>query len=157
MTFAIKLQVRTKRLGNSIFVKSNIKLFVEFTNGNLSRKFVDHGTFSFPSNTWNSLHELSHSCAKQQVKAWGRFFLQWFEIYGYTQFEMRRTFVCKFFFTLKLWPVKVFNRHAPAINRPVKMLTKNVRRCIPSFFQWKWKKHLVPTPQFNECHGWQPH
>ena len=31
----------------SIFVKSNIKLFVEFTNGNLSRKLVEHGTFSF--------------------------------------------------------------------------------------------------------------
>ena len=36
ITFAIKLYVRTKRLGNSIFVKSNIKLCVEFTNGNLS-------------------------------------------------------------------------------------------------------------------------
>ena len=47
MTFAIKSYVRTKHLGNSNFVKSNIKLFVEFTNGNLSRKFVEHGTFSF--------------------------------------------------------------------------------------------------------------
>ena len=47
MTFAIKLYVRTKRLGTSIFVRSNIKLFVEFTNGNLSRKFVEHGIFSF--------------------------------------------------------------------------------------------------------------
>ena len=46
-------------------------------------------------------------------------FLQWFEIYGYTQFEMRRTLVCKFFFTLKLWPDKVFNRHVPTINHPV--------------------------------------
>ena len=41
------LRNQTKRLRNSIFVKSNIKLFVEFTNGNLSRKFFEHGTFSF--------------------------------------------------------------------------------------------------------------
>ena len=47
MTFAIKHYVRIKRLGNSIFVESNTKLFVEFTNRNLSRKFVEHGTFSF--------------------------------------------------------------------------------------------------------------
>ena len=64
MTFTFKLYVRTKRLGNSIFVKSNIKLFVEFTNGNLSQKFVDHVKEL----------ELSHNCAKRQVKAWGRFF-----------------------------------------------------------------------------------
>ena len=43
----VRLYVRTKRLGNGIFVKSNIKLFVEFTNDNLSQKFVEHGTFSF--------------------------------------------------------------------------------------------------------------
>ena len=49
MTFAIKLYVKTKHLGNSIFVKSNIKLFVEFTNGNLSRKFVQRGTYFFQS------------------------------------------------------------------------------------------------------------
>ena len=41
------LSNQTVRLGNGIFVKSNIKLFVEFTNGDLSRKFVEHGTFSF--------------------------------------------------------------------------------------------------------------
>ena len=29
------------------------------------------------------------------------FFLQWLEIYGYTQFEMRRTLVYKFSFTPK--------------------------------------------------------
>ena len=46
-------------------------------------------------------------------------FLQWFEIYSYTQFEMRRTLVCKFVLTLKLWPDKVFNRHVPATNHPV--------------------------------------
>ena len=39
--------IRTNCLGNSIVVKSNIKLFVEFTNGNLSRKFGMHGAFSF--------------------------------------------------------------------------------------------------------------
>ena len=40
---------RTNCVGNSIFVKSNIKLFVKFINGNLSRKFLKHGTFSFQS------------------------------------------------------------------------------------------------------------
>ena len=29
------------------FVKSNIKLLVEFTNGNLSQKFVEHAAFPF--------------------------------------------------------------------------------------------------------------
>ena len=37
----------------------------------------------------------------------------------FTQSEMRRTLVCKFFFTLKLLPDKVFSRHVPAINHPV--------------------------------------
>ena len=37
--------ITMKRLGNSIVYKSNIKLFIEFTNGNLSRKFVEHATF----------------------------------------------------------------------------------------------------------------
>ena len=46
-------------------------------------------------------------------------FLQWFEIYGYTQFQMRKTLVCKFFFTLKLESDKIFNMHVPAINHPV--------------------------------------
>ena len=41
------MYVRTKRLGNSVFVKSNVKLFIEFTNGSLFRKFVEHGKFSF--------------------------------------------------------------------------------------------------------------
>ena len=54
-------------LGNSVFVKSNIKLSVEFTNDNLSRKFVEHGTFPF-----NHI-ELSHNCAKRRVKAWADF------------------------------------------------------------------------------------
>ena len=45
-------------------------------------------------------------------------FLQWFEIYSYTQFEMRITLVCRFFFTLKLWPDKVFNRHVPTYDQP---------------------------------------
>ena len=30
-----------------MLVKSNVTLLVEFTNGNLSRKFVKHGTFFF--------------------------------------------------------------------------------------------------------------
>ena len=47
------------------------------------------------------------------------FFLQLFEIYGYTQSEMRKTLVCKFFFTLKLWPDKVFIRRAPTVNHTV--------------------------------------
>ena len=55
----------------------------------------------FPFNHVKEL-ELSHNCAKRQVKAWADFFLQSFEIYGYTEFEMTRTLVCKFFFTLKL-------------------------------------------------------
>ena len=42
-----QMYVRTKRLGNSIFGESNIILFIAFTNGNLSRKFVEHGTFPF--------------------------------------------------------------------------------------------------------------
>ena len=67
----IEQTLRTKRLGNSIFVKSNIKLFIQFTNGNLSGKFFEHGTFPF--NHVKEL-ELSHNCAKLQVKAWGRFF-----------------------------------------------------------------------------------
>ena len=33
-------------MSNSVFVKPNINLFVEFTNRNLSQKFVEHGTFS---------------------------------------------------------------------------------------------------------------
>ena len=69
--FAIKQFLRIRRLGNSIFVKSNIKVFVEFTNGSLSRKFAQHGTFCF--NNVKEL-ELSHSCAKRHVRAWGRFF-----------------------------------------------------------------------------------
>ena len=69
----IEQTLRTKRLGNSIFVKSNIKLFIQFTNGNLSRKFFEHGTFPF---NHVKVLELSHNCAKRQVKAWGRFFLQ---------------------------------------------------------------------------------
>ena len=36
----MKQYKRIKRLGNSIVVRSNIKLFVEYTNGNLSREFV---------------------------------------------------------------------------------------------------------------------
>ena len=40
MTFAVKQCVRIKRLDNSIFVKSNIKLLVEFTKGNLSRNLL---------------------------------------------------------------------------------------------------------------------
>ena len=64
------MYARTKCLGNSIFIKSNIKLFVEFTNGNLSRKFGVHG--AFPFNHMNEL-ELSYNCAKEHVKAWGRF------------------------------------------------------------------------------------
>ena len=39
--------LRTKRLGITIFVKSNVKLFIQFTNGNLSRKFVEHDKFPF--------------------------------------------------------------------------------------------------------------
>ena len=53
--------------------------------------------------------ELSYNCAKLQVKTWTDFSLQSFEIYGYTLFEMRKPLVYKFFFTLKLWPDKVFN------------------------------------------------
>ena len=67
----IKLYARIGRLGDNIFVKSNTKFFVEFTNGNLSRKFVEHGTFPF--NHVKEL-ELSHNCAKRQIKSWGRFF-----------------------------------------------------------------------------------
>ena len=60
-----------KRPGNSIFIKSNIKLFVQFTNGNLSRKFLWHGTFFF-----NHMKEMepNHNGAKRQVKASARFF-----------------------------------------------------------------------------------
>ena len=48
MTFTIKQYIRIKHLGNSIFIKSNIKLFVEFTNGNLFRKFAWHVIFFQP-------------------------------------------------------------------------------------------------------------
>ena len=63
------IYIRIKHLGNSIFVKSNIKLFFEFTNGNLSQKFAEYGTF------FNHEKELllSRNFAKRQVKAWGRF------------------------------------------------------------------------------------
>ena len=57
--------------------------------------------------------------AKAKIEA--DFFLQWLEIYGYTQFEMRRKLVCKLFFHLKLWHDKIFNRHIPAINHPVEL------------------------------------
>ena len=40
ITSAIKQYKNIKRLGNSIFAKSNIKPFVMFTNCNLSLKFV---------------------------------------------------------------------------------------------------------------------
>ena len=50
---------------NSIFVKSNIKLFVEFTNGNLSRKFVDHGTVSFqPRERASALSQLCQTASR---------------------------------------------------------------------------------------------
>ena len=61
--------------------------------------------------------ELANNCAKRQSKLDAYFFYS--EIYGYTQFKMRGALVCKFFFTLKLWPDKVFNSHFPAINYPV--------------------------------------
>ena len=62
---------KDKRLGNSIVVKSNIKLSVEYTNNNLSREFVEHAL-----NFFNHVKELkiSHKCVKRQIKAWGRFF-----------------------------------------------------------------------------------
>ena len=69
---AIKQYLKNKRLGNTIFVKSNIKLYVKITNGKLSRK-VCLATFFL--NHVKEL-ELSHNCSKRQVKAWGRFFLQ---------------------------------------------------------------------------------
>ena len=72
----------------------------------------------FLSTTWKSL-SLVIIVPNGKSKLGADFFLQWFEIYGYTQFEMRRTLVCKFFFTLKLWPDNVFNRHVPAIIYPV--------------------------------------
>ena len=71
MTLAIKVYARTECLDNSVFVKSNIKLSVEFTNGNLSRKFFEHDTFSFQH---VKELELSHNFAKWQVKAWDRLF-----------------------------------------------------------------------------------
>ena len=37
------------KLGNGILVKSNVKPFVKFINGDLSLKFVKYGTFSFQS------------------------------------------------------------------------------------------------------------
>ena len=78
----------------------------------------------FPFNRVKEL-ELSHNCAKRQVRAWGRFFLQCqFEIYSYTQFEMRGMLARNFFFTLKLSPV--FNRHVPVINHPVIITLYNV-------------------------------
>ena len=46
----------------SILVKSNIKLFVEFTNGNLFQKFVDHGR------SWRNL-TVGHCCT--QLGVWG--------------------------------------------------------------------------------------
>ena len=58
-------------MGNSIFIESNVKPFIEFTNVNLSRKFVEHGTFTFDH---VKELELSRNCAKWQVKACGRFF-----------------------------------------------------------------------------------
>ena len=57
----------------------------------------------FPFNHVKEL-KLSHICAKRQVKAWGRFFF--YSDLKFTarhvEFEMRRTLVSKFFFTLKL-------------------------------------------------------
>ena len=74
--------------------------------------------YIFLSTTWNSL-SLVITLPNGKSKLGADFFLQWFEIYGYTQFERRRTLGCEFFFTLKLWHDKVFNRHVSAINHPV--------------------------------------
>ena len=47
MTLEIEKFIKIKRLGNSIFVKLDIKLFVKFTDDNLSQKFVVHVTIFF--------------------------------------------------------------------------------------------------------------
>ena len=65
--------VRTKRLDNSIFVKSNVKLS---SNSQLAIYVESLSSMvQFPFNHVKEL-ELSNNCAKQQVKAWDRFFLQ---------------------------------------------------------------------------------
>ena len=70
MTFAMKLYVRTKRLGNSIFVESNIKLFIEFINDNLSQKFVEHATFSFQPRETASLSSWFHILPKLLLRSY---------------------------------------------------------------------------------------
>ena len=65
------------------------------------------------------------------------FFLQWFKSYDYTQFEMRRKLVCKFFFPLKLWPDKVFNRYVPAINQGPIGTIIIFRQCVSHIFYKK--------------------
>ena len=57
------------------------------------------GVVHFPFNHVKEL-ELGYNCAKWQIKAFSRFLSTNSEIYGYTQFELRRTLVCKFFFTI---------------------------------------------------------
>ena len=70
----------------------------------------------FPFNHVKEL-ELSHNLLCQIASKLGAdFFLQWFEIYGYTHFEMRRMLDCKFFVTLKLWSDKVSCDQLPSYN-----------------------------------------